>query len=64
MAATRQNPPSATNTERAERNSAGGLILAVDDSTSDASPDMAVQLGRLETLLDRIIATLAPLVGA
>jgi len=31
-----ENPPNATNVERAESNSAGGLILS-DDSTSDAS---------------------------
>jgi hypothetical protein len=56
-----ESPPSATNAERAERNSAGGLILAADDSTSDASPDMAAQLGRLETILDSIPRNLAPL---
>ena len=63
MAATRQNPPSATNAERAESNSAGGLKLA-SHSTSDASPDTAVQLSRIEDLLDRILRSLAPLVGA
>jgi hypothetical protein len=58
-----ENPPSATNAERAESNSAGGLKLAAD-STSDASPDTAVQLSRIETILDRIVRSLAPLAGA
>jgi hypothetical protein len=59
-----ESPPSATNAERAERNSAGGLILAAADSTSDVSPDTAVLLGRLEMLLDRCVDLLAPLAGA
>ena len=56
-----ESPHSATNAERAERNSAGGLILAAADSTSDVSPDTAVLLGRLETILDSILRSLAPL---
>ena len=58
-----ESPPNATNVERAESNSAGGLILAAD-STSDVSPDTAVQLSRIETILDRILRNLAPLVSA
>jgi hypothetical protein len=30
----------------------------------DASPDTAVQLSRIETILDRILRNLAPLAGA
>ena len=55
---TQENPPSATNAERAESQSAGGLKLA-SHSTSDASPDTAVQLSRIETILDSILRTLA-----
>jgi hypothetical protein len=57
MAATRQNPPSATNAERVESNSAGDLKLA-SHSTSHASPETAVQLSRIETILDRIVGSL------
>jgi hypothetical protein len=52
-----ENPPSATNAERAESNSAGDLEL-IADSTSDASRDTAVQLSRIETILDRIVGSL------
>ena len=58
-----ENRHSATNAVPAESNSAGGLKL-VSDSTSDASPDTAVQLSRIETILDRIVRSLAPLAGA
>ena len=63
MAPTQENPPSATNAERAESNSAGDLKLA-SHSTSDASPETAVQLSRIERILDRILRSLAPMVGA
>ena len=49
--------------EASQSDSAGGLKLA-SHSTSDASPDTAVQLSRIEDLLDRILRSLAPLVGA
>jgi hypothetical protein len=54
------NRPAATNCETAQSNSAGGLKLA-PDSTSDASPETAVQLSRIETILNRILESLAPL---
>ena len=34
------------------------------DSTSDASPETASQLSRIETILDRIVGSLAPWAGA
>jgi len=57
----RQNPPSATNAERAESNSAGGLKL-VPDSISDPESETG-SLARIEDLLDRILQTFA-LAGA
>jgi hypothetical protein len=58
-----ESRPAATNCETAESSSAGGLKLA-SHSTSHASPDTAVQLSRIEELLDSCVRTLAPLVGA
>jgi len=34
------------------------------DSTSDVGPDTAVQLGRLETILNRTLDVIAPASGA
>jgi len=62
MATAQESRPTATNCETAQ-NPAGGLQL-VPDSTSDASPDTAVQLSRIETILDSIVRSLAPLAGA
>lgn len=56
-----ENRPSATNAEPAESNSAGGLKLA---SSISQPADIGAQLGRLETILDRILRSLVPLVGA
>jgi hypothetical protein len=56
-----ENRPAATNCETAER-SAGGLKLA-DDSTSDASPETAAQLSRIETILDHIAGNLGHALG-
>jgi hypothetical protein len=53
-----ENPPSATNAERAESNSAGDLKLALH-STSEATPDTAVLLSRIETILGHCLALLA-----
>jgi hypothetical protein len=52
-----ENPPSATNAERAESNSAGDLKLALSVSQP---ADIGAQLGRLETILNRILDSLAP----
>jgi hypothetical protein len=57
------NRPAETNCETAQSNSADGLKLT-DDSTSDASPDTAVQLSRIEDLLDRVIRSLNVLAAA
>jgi len=49
--------------EASQSDSAADLKLA-SHSTSHASPDTAVQLSRIETILDRIVGSLAPLAGA
>jgi hypothetical protein len=57
------NRPAATNCETAQSNSARPDLKLVPDSISDASPDMAVQLSRIEGHLDSMLRTLAPLAG-
>jgi hypothetical protein len=57
------NRPAATNCETAQSNSADGLKLA-SIVPQDASPDTAVLLGRLETILNQILDCLGPSAGA
>jgi hypothetical protein len=51
------------NTGAVQSVSAGGLKLDTD-STSEKSPDTTAQLSRIETILDSIVGSLAPLAGA
>lgn len=57
-----ESRPAATNCETARDVSAGSLKST--SIVSQPNPETAVQLSRIESLLDRIVRSLAPLVGA
>ena len=58
-----ESRPAATSCETAKDYQRAG-IRSASHSTSDASPDTAVQLSRVETILDSILRSLAGLAGA